>query len=510
MIEKLQSSGAQKIINAHAAAALWGVLSGGVTERLPHVHYRQTELFGRLFPEKAIKLIHARFAPVFAAEPDGSVLLQVADHDAIVVPLAHRDLVDADHLGPGLAGALQLLTHVLHLEPLDRVPVQPLLLGYVLDGAGAAALPDIAGKALAVQRVLKEILQPLALHGATAPALNPAHLQIHVNAVVPTGQIPCPAAPAVVPANVHCAAGPADRFFPRRTRVMSRACGSPNIPCTVSRVRNPGNRYASASRRVLRALGIAQSCQNPAPHRQTSYAVKTGLSALLDARFDPHEITKSLNKRGPQMSSNLPAAGALPPAHRAARPKLDQKLSPATLLVFIGLLALGLWFTGHGLVRDVGDTGVRVTTWLPFILLGIALLIALGFEFVNGFHDTANAVATVIYTHALPPNFAVVWSGCFNFLGVLVSSGAVAFGIISLLPVELILQVGSSAGFAMVFALLVAAIIWNLGTWWLGLPASSSQTLIGSIIGVGVANALMHGRDGTSGVDWGQATKVGY
>ena len=104
----------------------------------------------------------------------------------------------------------------------------------------------------------------------------------------------------------------------------------------------------------------------------------------------------------------------------------------------------------------------------------------------------------------------MVWSGFFNFLGVLVSSGAVAFGIISLLPVELILQVGSSAGFAMVFALLIAAIIWNLGTWWLGLPASSSHTLIGSIIGVGVANALMHGRDGTSGVDWAQATKVGY
>ncbi|WP_398472066.1 inorganic phosphate transporter, partial [Tardiphaga sp.] len=96
------------------------------------------------------------------------------------------------------------------------------------------------------------------------------------------------------------------------------------------------------------------------------------------------------------------------------------------------------------------------------------------------------------------------------FLGVLFSSGAVAFGIVSLLPVELILQVGSSAGFAMVFALLIAAIIWNLGTWWLGLPASSSHTLIGSIIGVGIANALMRGRDGTSGVDWSKATEIGY
>ena len=151
----------------------------------------------------------------------------------------------------------------------------------------------------------------------------------------------------------------------------------------------------------------------------------------------------------------------------------------------------------------------KITSYVPFLLLFVALLIALGFEFVNGFHDTANAVATVIYTHALPAEFAVIWSGFFNFLGVALSTGAVAFGIISLLPVELILQVGSSAGFAMVFALLIAAIIWNLGTWWLGLPASSSHTMIGSIIGVGVANALMRGRDGTSGVDWGKATEIG-
>src|SRR6201997_3629994 len=111
------------------------------------------------------------------------------------------------------------------------------------------------------------------------------------------------------------------------------------------------------------------------------------------------------------------------------------------------------------------------------VLLGVALVIALGFEFVNGFHATANAVATVIYTHSLPPVVAVVWSGCWNFLGVLTSTGAVAFGIVSLLPVELILQVGSAAGFAMVYALLIAAIVWNLATWYLGLPASSSHTL---------------------------------
>ena len=194
----------------------------------------------------------------------------------------------------------------------------------------------------------------------------------------------------------------------------------------------------------------------------------------------------------------------------ATRPKLDQKLNPGTILLFLGLLVIGVGYAGYSLVSDVSGSTTKTLAILPFLLLGVALLIALGFEFVNGFHDTANAVATVIYTNSLHPHLAVVYSGALNFLGVLVSSGAVAYGIISLLPVELILQVGSSAGFAMVFALLIAAIIWNLGTWWLGLPASSSHTLIGSIIGVGVANALMHGRNGTSGVDWSQATKIGY
>ena len=198
------------------------------------------------------------------------------------------------------------------------------------------------------------------------------------------------------------------------------------------------------------------------------------------------------------------------PIQPASRPNLDKGFNPLTMILFFGILAAGLLFVAYSIYADVDATGTKVTTYLPYLLLFVALLIALGFEFVNGFHDTANAVATVIYTHSLPAEFAVVWSGFFNFLGVLLSTGAVAFGIVSLLPVELILQVGSSAGFAMVFALLIAAIIWNLGTWYLGLPASSSHTLIGSIIGVGVANALMRGRDGTSGVDWGKATEIGY
>ena len=208
--------------------------------------------------------------------------------------------------------------------------------------------------------------------------------------------------------------------------------------------------------------------------------------------------------------TSLSSVDLLPAETESPKPQLDHPIDMRAVIIFLGIVGCGLFFAAYSVYGDVEATGTTVKSILPFLLLGVALVVALAFEFVNGFHDTANAVATVIYTHSLPAPIAVVWSGCFNFLGVLTSTGAVAFGIVSLLPVELILQVGSQAGFAMVFAMLIAAIIWNLGTWWLGLPASSSHTLIGSIIGVGVANALMRGRDGTSGVDWGKATDIGY
>jgi inorganic phosphate transporter, PiT family len=189
---------------------------------------------------------------------------------------------------------------------------------------------------------------------------------------------------------------------------------------------------------------------------------------------------------------------------------LDKKMkkSPAWVSGAVILVALlgGLGYVGFHIIGDMGSVTLG-STW-PYLLLATALLIALGFEFVNGFHDTANAVATVIYTHSLDPNVAVVWSGLCNLAGVLTSPLGVAFTIITLLPVELILRVSTGSGFAMVFALLIAAILWNLGTWWLGLPASSSHTMVGSIIGVGVANQLINGTGGTSGVDWEQATKV--
>jgi PiT family inorganic phosphate transporter len=161
-----------------------------------------------------------------------------------------------------------------------------------------------------------------------------------------------------------------------------------------------------------------------------------------------------------------------------------------------------------------------VELWGQAITLGaglflfLALALALSFEFVNGFHDTANAVATVIYTHTLKPVPAVVWSGLWNLIGVLTSSGLVAYGIIALLPQDLVMNVGAGGktgeyiGFAMIFALLLSAIVWNIGTWYLGLPVSSTHTLIGSILGVGVAHAVISGLPWTQGLNLEQINKV--
>ena len=198
-----------------------------------------------------------------------------------------------------------------------------------------------------------------------------------------------------------------------------------------------------------------------------------------------------------------------PLAHSPRGPELDQRPPRTAQAIFAAVLVGGLAYAGYSVMGDIGASGTALAAG-TLVLLGVALLIALGFEFVNGFHDTANAVATVIYTNSMPANLAVVWAGFFNFLGVMLASGAVAWSIVTLLPVDLILNVGSAAGFAMIFALLLAAVIWNLATWYVGLPNSSSHTLIGAVLGVGVANQLIAAGSmaGTSGVDWSQAMKV--
>ena len=224
------------------------------------------------------------------------------------------------------------------------------------------------------------------------------------------------------------------------------------------------------------------------------------LPQLRRTQFDPIYWSKSMS----DLATTVPGR---PPASALLEKKMKKSHAFISGAVVLAALVIGLGFIGFNISKDF--SGVTLGSIWPYLLLILALAIALGFEFVNGFHDTANAVATVIYTHSLDPNIAVVWSGMCNLAGVLMSTGTVAFTVITQLHVELILQVSAGAGFAMVFALLIAAIIWNLSTWWFGLPASSSHTMVGSIIGVGVANQLMsaHG-SGTSGVDWEQATKV--
>ena len=175
-------------------------------------------------------------------------------------------------------------------------------------------------------------------------------------------------------------------------------------------------------------------------------------------------------------------------------------------MLFGAIGIVGLVYVITRLVSDLSI--VHSPSVYPYLLLGVALLTALGFEFVNGFHDTANAVATVIYTHSLDPRVAVVWSGIWNFVGVLMSSGAVAFSIIALLPAESIINATPGTRFSMIFALLVAAIVWNLGTWYRGLPVSSSHTMIGSVLGVAIAYQLHTGHSNLSGIDWDQVIKV--
>jgi phosphate/sulfate permease len=143
------------------------------------------------------------------------------------------------------------------------------------------------------------------------------------------------------------------------------------------------------------------------------------------------------------------------------------------------------------------------------IFLVICLLLACTFEFVNGFHDTANAVATVIYTNSMKPTVAVVYSGFLNFIGVMTGGIAVAMGIINLLPMDVLVDDNVFHGISMILALLLSAIIWNLGTWWFGLPASSSHSLIGSILGIGLAFYFLPGNIGGTAVNWDKAKDTG-
>ena len=143
------------------------------------------------------------------------------------------------------------------------------------------------------------------------------------------------------------------------------------------------------------------------------------------------------------------------------------------------------------------------------VLLILCLLCACFFEFINGFHDTANAVATVIYTNSMKPTVAVVYSGLLNFTGVMLGGITVAMGIVNLLPMDALVDTNPYHGIAMILALLLSAIIWNFGTWYFGIPSSSSHTIIGSILGIGLAFYFLPGNYGLNAVNWDKAKDTG-
>ena len=262
--------------------------AGGVAKRLPHVHHRETHLGSLLFPEKSIELVHARLAAVLATEPDRARALQITDHDAVDMALADGDLINPDDLWPRLTGAPQLLAQVLLLQVLDGVPVKVQLLGNVLDGAGATAPTDVPGEALGVERVVRQERQPLALHGHAAAAPYAPHFQLQVYPGATAGKIPHASLRAVVPGAMRRAAGATARFFARRTRLMSRAFGSPKTPCTVAKGRNPAKAYRSCSRRRRGVLAIRRSCQKSLPQKYAQNPMKIDLRASSLHHFYPH------------------------------------------------------------------------------------------------------------------------------------------------------------------------------------------------------------------------------
>src|SRR5487761_2409344 len=272
---------------------------GCIAKRLPHIHHRQPNATALLVSEPVIELRHARLRAILAAEPDRAMANQVAHHDAVGVALADRDLVDADRLGSGRARADELRLHVLLLQRLDRIPVQVQLLGNVLDRRLSAAPAHVMGKALGIEGIVGQKLQPFAFHFAAASALHAPHLDLQEDALVPTREIANASRTSVVPARMNSPATAADCFFERRTRVMTRAFGSPNTPRTVCCGRNPGNAYASHRRRwrfvelaIRTCCPIHAPCETPAS--QYSCGFQPLFSLDLPTRFpdEPKKLTQ--------------------------------------------------------------------------------------------------------------------------------------------------------------------------------------------------------------------------
>ncbi len=264
------------------------VLQSGVSEWLPHIHDRQPNFPGLLLSPLLEEQVHAFLRAIYATNPDGPFPQQITDHDTIGVPFADRDLVHAYGLWGGAACSSELLLHVLLVQLLCLVPIQEKLFGDALDACGTAAAPNVIGKTLRIERVVREEGKPFLLHLAAAPALDAANLQVQENAESSAGKVSHTSPLPVVEASVAQAASTADCFFSRRVRVTTRAWASPKIPCTVGSGRKPGKRYASSS--FLEWI-IRKTYQNSKPSKDAEAPVNTGLKGY-HTPFFTHSIAR--------------------------------------------------------------------------------------------------------------------------------------------------------------------------------------------------------------------------
>src|SRR6516225_8979251 len=231
-------------------------------KRLPHVHHCKANTCALLLAEPGVELRHARVRSVLAAKPDRPAPHKIADHDPIGMTLADRNLVDPDHQRTRRARACQLRLHILHLQRLDGVPIKRQFLRNIRDRCLSATAADKIGKALGVERVVCQKVEPFLLHLAAATAIDAPYLQLKQYAHLPTGQVTHLPDLAVVPPHLDAATASTRCFFDRRFKVTMRTFGSPKTPRTVGSARNPSNEYVSQSRRRrFDSLAIRHLCQ---------------------------------------------------------------------------------------------------------------------------------------------------------------------------------------------------------------------------------------------------------
>src|SRR5215471_221670 len=267
----------------------------GTAKWLPHVHHRQANPCTFWFSQLTKELPQAFLRTVLTTKPDRSAPFQVAHHNPVSVTFASRYLVNADNLRLGFTGMRELRLDILLVQLFDRVPVKFKFLGYVFDGRRAATTPDMVGKPLGVKRVVRQKRQLLPLHFPAVSTKDPANFELQVHPRVSTRQVSYPTRSSVVPTPLYSRAAPAGRFFDRRTRLTTRAFGSPKTPRTVGCTRNPLNAYVSHNRRTrFFDVAIATPCQNSPYPENAPLPLPKRLSDQFNAKIYPLDYAKTL------------------------------------------------------------------------------------------------------------------------------------------------------------------------------------------------------------------------